>query len=446
MPRTRSGRLAPTAIDSGREFLTRDAPDRPATPNQDQDPRGMPRDEMLPPKYPDPRVPKNPVLGWSSFRGALSTDDAARYPSVLSLPHRKFVTSARVAIAIALQRLGVGAGDRVLVPAYHCLSMVEPIVFCDATPVFFALSPRLDATVATLESLDVTGVKAMLVTHYFGFPQAMGAITAFASARGIPIIEDCAHAVFGLADGRPIGSWGEYAAISLMKFFPVYDGGCLVSATRDLSGLVLQAPSLRFEMKAVFNSFERGLHYQRFPGIQAAARTALRVKDGVWDRVKRARSRGDGAFTYHDPAASEGVNGLDPSWLDRRMSIASQQLIDHLPTGRIVSRRRVHYRRFLDAWSDLPDARPLHPTLPESVVPYVFPLHVERPERVFRRLKEEAVPIFRWERLWDEHAVRADPLSARYATEIFQFPCHQELTDDDVSWMIERVRAAFRAT
>src|SRR5205823_4712706 len=130
---------------------------------------------------------------------------------------------------------------------------------------------------------------AILVTHYFGFPQAMASICDFAQRHGIPVIEDCAHAVFGTADGRPIGAWGDYAAVSLMKFFPVYDGGCLASATHALDDLDLQPPSGRFEAKALLNSIERGLFYRRFPGMQAAAKTTLMIKDAMWRGFKRVR-------------------------------------------------------------------------------------------------------------------------------------------------------------
>jgi len=407
----------------------------------------MAPEEMLSLNFPVPHVPKNPVLGWSSFSRDASGDDPIRLstvPSVLSLPHKRYVTSARVAIAIALQRLGVGRGDRVLVPAYHCLSMVEPIVFCGAEPLFFPLTPMLEVPLEALERFDLTGVRALIVTHYFGFPQAMQSICAFARQRGIPVIEDCAHAVFGTADGRPIGSWGDYAAVSLMKFFPVYDGGCLASASRSLDDLALHRPSGRFEAKALLNSIERGLFYQRFPGMQTAARTTLMVKDAMWRGFKRIRAGRDAApYAYRDPAASEGVNGLDPAWLDRCISFASQQLVERLPIGRIVARRRTNYLRLDAALRGLSGARPLFDRLPDGVVPYVFPLLVERPERVFRRLKTDGVPLFRWEQLWNDEAARTDPLSARYATEIFQLPCHQELTDDDLAWIVERVQTAF---
>lgn len=407
----------------------------------------MPSEEMLSLNFPVPHVPKNPVLGWASFSRASSTEEPialAKMPSVLSLPNKRYVTSARVAIALALQRLGVGHGDRVLVPAYHCLSMVEPIVFCGAEPCFFPLTPKLEVPLDALEHFDLSNVRAILVTHYFGFPQAMRSICAFAQAHGIPVIEDCAHAIFGVADGKPIGSWGDYAAVSLMKFFPVYDGGCLASATNLLDDLRLQRPSPRFEAKALLNSIERGLFYQRFPGMQAAAKTTLMVKDAMWRGFKRMRARSNATpYAYQDPAASEGVNGLDPAWLDRRISFASQQLVEHLPIARIIARRRSNYLRLDAALRGLRDARPLFDGLPDGVVPYVFPLLVERPDRVFRRLKTDGVPLFRWERLWNDEAALTDPLSARFATEIFQLPCHQELTDEDLEWIIERVHTAF---
>ena len=402
-------------------------------------------------RFPVPHVPKNPVLGWSSFSRSEAvartrSDGACDFPSVLALPHKRYVTSARVAIALALERLGVGPGDRVLVPAYHCLSMIEPIVFCGAEPAFFPLTRTLGVPLDALESIDLSRVKAFLVTHYFGFPQPMEAICAFARRHAIPVIEDCAHAVFGYADGRPIGSWGDYAAASLMKFFPVYDGGCLASAVHPLDDLVLRRPSRRFEAKALFNSIERGLFYRRFPGVQAAATTTLAVKDAMWRGVKRARAaRSAVQVAYHDPAASDGMSGLDPAWLDRRISFASQQLVERLPTARIIARRRRNYLRLDAALRVLPGAAPLFDTLPEHVVPYVFPLHVEQPGRVFVRLKNDGVPLFRWERLWNDEAGRVDPQSARYATEIFQLPCHQELTDADLDWIVARIEAAFAA-
>ncbi len=118
-------------------------------------------------------------------------------PCLLDSPRLSFTTSGRAAIALALQALGVGSGDRVLVPTYHCPTMVAPAVHVGARPVFYPLRSS-GADLAFLEALDLTGVRAILATHYFGLPQPMAELRRFCDRKGIALIEDCAHALFGV--------------------------------------------------------------------------------------------------------------------------------------------------------------------------------------------------------------------------------------------------------
>ncbi len=390
--------------------------------------------------YPEPHVPKHPVLGWAAFR-----DDNAKnkqgIPSILDLPHIRHVTSARIAIAWALQKMNIGAGDEVLIPDYHCLSMVEPVHWSGATPRYYSLTDRLAVDVDRLAQSDLSQVKAILVTHFFGFPQPMRLIHDFCQARGIRIIEDCAHAMFGNADGRPIGSWGDFAAASLMKFFPIYEGGCLASAHHDLNDVVLKPASLRFQIKAFLNGVERGLRYQRFPGIQTISRLAFLLKDKLWSLYKYLRfGRKLEDFRFQDPASSDGASGLDVRWLDRSMSKPSRLLLRTLSTQRVIAKRQQHYRRLVQELQQLPGAKPLFPDLPDDVVPYVFPLLVDRSEIIFDRLKKLGFPLFRWDSLSDELDPKTHIQALRYAEALFQIPCHQELTDDDLNWMILTLR------
>jgi hypothetical protein len=83
--------------------------------------------------FPAARAPVSPVLSWSSFfrRGG------APVPSILDAGQVRHVTSGRVAIAMALRAMQIGPGDKVLVPSYHCASMIEPVIWAGATPVFY---------------------------------------------------------------------------------------------------------------------------------------------------------------------------------------------------------------------------------------------------------------------------------------------------------------------
>jgi hypothetical protein len=72
--------------------------------------------------FPKARVPVTPVLSLAAFGRS-----AGSIPSVLDAGPARLVTSGRVAIALALRQMGVGPGDAVLVPSYHCASMIEPL-------------------------------------------------------------------------------------------------------------------------------------------------------------------------------------------------------------------------------------------------------------------------------------------------------------------------------
>jgi perosamine synthetase len=183
-------------------------------------------------------LPRLPVLHWR----ALSWGHSSPVPSVIDLPHVTFVRSGRAAIALALATLAIGKGDRVLVPTYHCPTMIAPVVAAGADLVFFPIdergAPRLDA----IDPRSLSGVRAMLAAHYFGLPQSFAAVRAFCDTHKIAFIEDCAHALFGLSDGKPVGSSGDFAIASLTKFLPLAGGGCLAAMHCGIDMAVTRRP------------------------------------------------------------------------------------------------------------------------------------------------------------------------------------------------------------
>ena len=157
------------------------------------------------------RYPRLPVLGWSAF----SRRSAELPPGVMDAKHRRATVSGRAAIALALQVLGVRPGERVLVPTYHCPTMITPIFAAGALPVFYPIGSTGGPSLAWLEQHGKGRARAMLVAHYFGIPQAMAGIRAFCDENGLALIEDCAHAFFGVSEGRAVGGWGDVAIASL---------------------------------------------------------------------------------------------------------------------------------------------------------------------------------------------------------------------------------------
>lgn len=387
--------------------------------------------------YPKPAIPVKPILSRESHASQKETI----VPSLLQSGCAIKVTSGRTALALALQHLGIRPGDQVLVPAYHCTAMIAPIQWASAVPVFYRIHRDTSVELEHLQHLLTPRTRAVIVVHYFGFPQPLTALRTFCDTHRLVLIEDCAHAFFGENAGRPIGSSGEYAITSAMKFFPIYDGGYLVSPNRSVAQIALKSGGLAFEMKSLFNVFEYALEYGRLGLLRPFLRLPMAVKDFIWQRLKS--SRHNPAENAIGPSASDGGYDFDGKWLDIRMSWLSRLLIAKASHSRIVASRCANYLKLLEALANVPGIAPLFPNLPKGVVPYMFPAIIADPNRVFPRLKQAGVPVLRFgEQLWPGVEAAECSVSTEYSRHVIQLPCHQSLRPDELDWMIQKIQRA----
>jgi len=391
-----------------------------------------------------PHIPLVPVLSGASLRAAAGP----RPPSVLDAPHVRLVTSGRIALALALRELGVGKGDSVLLPAYHSLSMVPPVLWREAAPLFYRVDAQarvdLDDVAALCDASRAEPVKVLVATHYFGFPQDLAALRTFCDARGIALVEDCAHAFFGAAAGKPLGSHGDYAIASSMKFFPMYEGGALVSARHPLDRVALHSGGKGFEAKVVLNTLEHSFRYGRLAALQALLALPMHAKDLLWRRIKASQPATAAAALA--PGSSDSDFSFDPRWLDKRSSRFARWLLGRVSAQRIVALRRRNYQRLQAALDGLPGCRPLHPALPDGVCPWLFPLLVDDAEAVFARIRQAGLPVVRFaDTLWPGVDAQRCPDSAYLSRHVLAFPCHQELSEQEFDWMRSRLAEVLAA-
>lgn len=395
--------------------------------------------------FPKPRIPASPVLSFTSFSG----DKHQHVLSILDAGRAEFVTSGTIAIALALQQMKIGKNDKVLLPAYHCISMVEPVVQANATPVFYKINADTSVDLDDIRARLDSSTKLLLITHYFGFPQDLSKLRIFCNEHNILMLEDCAHSFFGEYKGRPLGSFGDYAIASTMKFFPVSEGGCLVSSYHPITSLQLESAGVAFEVKAALNAMERGFEYGRMGLLHKIMYLPIYLKNLIWGFVKK-RVRPE--KTDSEPSFSEEEFESEPGfseeefeiWLYKASSSFSQYLTRKMSQTRIAVSRRKNYTILLEALSGLSGCRPLFNKLPDGVVPYVFPLFVEEPEKFFKPLKNHGVPVIRFgEFLWLGMDMDTCPVSISLSKRVFQFPCHQELTPAELDWMIKEIKEIF---
>ena len=386
-------------------------------------------------------VPRLPVLGWSAMRGG----HASTLPAVLDIPNLVWTASGRAAIAFALREMGVGVGDRVLVPTYHCPTMVAPIVAAGAQPLFFPISDTGMPQLERIAGFDLQGVRCMIAAHYFGIPQPMAAVRAFCDTHKIMLIEDCAHAMFGKADGQAIGTWGDYAIASLTKFFPVLDGGCIVSARHAIRNAPARSKSWRDELRNIINVLETAVRYKRLSGINAGLAALFLIKDALRQRKSAVGEPKPSSSIAQPDIVKEGLADFEAnSVVWSKPFHGTRWLAMHSNRARMVELRRRNYRRLSEQLSDVAGARPLFPALSDDAAPYVFPLLVDSAERDYQLLRASGVPVFRWDWRWPNTPDVPSDAGARWAMEVFQIGCHQDLSLEDIDAIAETIKTLLR--
>ena len=118
------------------------------------------------------------------------------------------VGSGTSALMLALQALGVGPGDEVIVPCLSFVGTANAVRSVGAEPVFADIRDDLNIDPESVQSLLSPKVKALLPVHYGGLMCDMDALVAIAQESGLLLIEDAAQAFGAKSHGRPAGSFG----------------------------------------------------------------------------------------------------------------------------------------------------------------------------------------------------------------------------------------------
>jgi len=378
-------------------------------------------------------VPKLPVLGIDSFAPA----DAIDVHCILDKRDALFTTSGRAAILHALRAFDIKEGDQVLVPTYHCPTMIAPVVRVGAQPVFYPIDSSGSTDLQFVRSALRGRVKAILAVHFFGLPQPMRELRKLCDEHSVRLIEDCAHAFFGPQHGDPVGTVGDVAIASLPKFFPVVEGGCLTGAPETLSRVKLLSPSLLTTIRNAVDVVELGARHRGFGPVNWLPAGVFKLKG-----LARGR-RGSNSDTLDEPTVpADQVPWLEDGRCAVRASGPTRWLTERAGRGRLVMRRRQNYALLSQLLADSRCARPLFPALPEGAVPYVFPLEVDEPDAAYRVIRRRGVPVFRWDQLWPDTPNQRSDAGARWARSVFQLGCHQDMPEADIRLMADIVLRA----
>lgn len=150
----------------------------------------------------------------------------------------KFVhltSSGTAALEVSSLLCEIQPGDEVIMPSFTFTSTANAIVLRGGVPVFVDVTPgTLNIDEGKVRQAITSKTKAMVAVHYAGTACNMNALLGLARAHNLWLIEDAAQALGSTYNGVPLGTLGDFGAISFHNTKNIHcgEGGAFIS--RDI--------------------------------------------------------------------------------------------------------------------------------------------------------------------------------------------------------------------
>lgn len=168
--------------------------------------------------------------GWLGL-GSVVFEFENQIKKLLSAKNVIAVNSGTTALHLALDALGIGEGNEVIVPSLTFAASIQAIIQTGAIPVFCEVSEKdLNIDIDHVKTRITKKTKAIMPVHYCGKSADMVALLDIAEKYNIRIIEDAAHAFGSSCEGKMIGSFGDITCFSFdpIKNITTGEGGAII--------------------------------------------------------------------------------------------------------------------------------------------------------------------------------------------------------------------------
>jgi perosamine synthetase len=316
----------------------------------------------------------------------------------LGVDHALVVNSGTTALVAALEGLGIGKGDEVIVPSFTFIATANAVQLAGAEPVFadieretYGLDPE------SVEHRITDDTAAILPVHCYGAPCRIHELAAVASDHDVALLEDAAEGFGAEADGQMLGTIGDAATLSFCqnKIVPTGEGGAVVT---DDEGIARRVKLYRSHGRATedyFDSASSGEYVTLGTNIRMSDMTAAlgcsqldRVEDLIAGRQRAADMYAEGfavvegVTPHRAPAGGTHVHQLYT--VELAPEIDRAHVIETLTELDISAKvywdppvHRTAYYRERGGWLELPVTDdiagrvlsvPMHPNLSEGEV------------------------------------------------------------------------------
>jgi perosamine synthetase len=338
----------------------------------------------------------------------------AQFAERIGARHAIAVSSATTALELALEAMGVSAGDEVLVPTMTFASTGETVVHLGAKPVLVdCRADTLNVDPEKIEERITPRTKAIIPVHYGGQPCEMDRILAIARKHGLKVIEDAAHALPARYGDQVVGTIGDVTCFSFYATKTITTGeGGMITTDDDRLAERMRIMSLHGISKDAWKRFsaEGSWYYEilgpgyKFNMTDMAASLGLcqlRRCDEFWERRHRCVEQYDKGFA--------DVSEITTPYVELNVQHAWHLYVIQLELDRL----RIDRNRFIKELNQAGIGTSVH----------YLPLHMHPYYRDAFGYKPDDLPV------------------ARSAYDrILSLPVYPRLGDEEVQYVIDNVK------
>ena len=314
------------------------------------------------------------------------------------MKHAIGCNSGTDALWLVFLALGIGPGDEVITVANTFFATAEAIWFTGAKPVFVDIEPdtcNMDPT--RIEAAITGGTKAIVPVHLYGQPANMPAIAEIARQHNLLVVEDCAQAIGAAGDVFAIGELSDAVCASFIVQKNLGTFG-------DSGGIITNRDDIIDRIRALRNhgSLKRSCHSMGYNS---------RLDD------------------LHAGVLSAKLKKID-GWSDRRREIAAMYTEGFQNTGIKLPTEKPGYRHVF----------------------HLYVIETEQRDEMLRYLDDAGIdakthyPIAIHQQEGYPWGEPADldvslPLTEKSAASVISLPMFPELTQEEINYVIDTVRA-----
>lgn len=203
------------------------------------------------------------------------------------------VNSATAGLHLALEALGIGPGDEVIVPDWTFTATAEVVRYLGANPVVVDVDPdTYNIDLGAAERVVTDRTRAIMPVHFAGLPVPRSQVTEFAARHQLAVVEDAAHAHPVISEGIPVGCGPSDAVVFSFyatKTMTTGEGGMVVTANPEIAQRI-RTMRLHGISRDVFDRYTSNLPSWHYEVVAPGYKYNLTDPAAAMGRVQLGRS------------------------------------------------------------------------------------------------------------------------------------------------------------